>query len=104
MPDDPQDPVAAAKAAVAKATARAAVEQLESGLGHLLDEALTNLEEAVLGGAAEQAEAKRRAEADPLDVIRARYGIDAPGPVPPKEGADADLRAQLAELKRKMGK
>lgn len=67
------------------------------------DEALDDLEKALLGKVGAADELANKPEADPLDAVRQRYGIGAASsePAPAPEDPVAKARAELDELKRK---
>lgn len=86
------------------AAARAVGEAVEKAGDAILDD----LESALLGhkGAADDVLRKDDGSNDPLEAARRAYGLD-PGSAPPSPSPDdreARARAELAELKRKMGK
>lgn len=97
----------------AKLQARAAAEAAKRMVSAFADEALDDLERALLGkeGAADEILAR---DQDPLDRLRAQYGTDEPTADAPgdrlerirQEAADREARArvELEALKKKLGK
>lgn len=84
------------KKILGEVAARAALKEVAEGVEKLVDGTLGELEERL---------GEVPADDDPLQRIRVRYGLDEAAPArPSKADEDARLRAELAELKRKMGK
>lgn len=97
-------------------------ELAKRALDHLANGLVDDLEEALLGkkGAADEILAKEGAEESAIDKLRREARGQAPGPTPPQSSPapptktktgpptaaerEAKARAELAELKKKMGK